>query len=170
MSTPARSRVSGAAGTRSSSSHRNARRSSTDLGGAQAVAVDLPGRCCPCSSWIGTRGSKPKFLQDFSEGERRAYVEANAAALRALLPADLVFTEPRADGRARRSGQRRPLRVKAHGSELENLERGRPELGEWRGKLFARGRDVRWVEHIREVLADVVGHTTTCSCSSRRGH
>src|SRR5207249_2942514 len=63
-----------------------------DLGGAQAVAVDLPGRLLPVFVMDRYEGLEPKFLQDFSEAERRAYVDANAAALRALLPADLVFT------------------------------------------------------------------------------
>ena len=67
MSTPARSRVSGAAGdTRSSSSRRNARRSGPDLGGAQAVAVDLPGRLLPVfvvGSVQGARAEVPPGLQ-----------------------------------------------------------------------------------------------------------
>src|SRR5438477_582496 len=53
-----------------------------------------------------------------------------------------------------------PFRVKAHGSELEYSMRGRPELGEWARETLARP-DATYVgsEHIREVLADVVGHT-----------
>src|SRR4029077_18531949 len=48
----------------------------------------------------------------------------------------------------------------AHGSELEDSMRGRPELGEWARETLARA-DAAYVgsEHIREVLADVVGHT-----------
>ena len=159
MSTPARSRVSGAAGdTRSSSSRRNARRSSTTSAGAQAVAVDLPGR--PVFVMDRYEGLEPKFLQDFSEAERRAYVEANAAALRALLPADLVFTNHVLMGGPVGAASGAPFRVKAHGSELEYSMRGRPELGEWARETLARA-DATYVgsEHIREVLADVVGHT-----------
>ena len=161
MSTPAHSRVSGAAGdTRSSSSRRNARRSRSDLGGAQAVAVDLPGRLLPVFVMDRYEGLKPKFLQDFSEAERRAYVEANAAALRALLPADLVFTNHVLMGGPVGAASGAPFRVKAHGSELEGPMRGRPELGEWARETLARA-DATYVgsEHIREVLADVVGHT-----------
>ena len=53
-----------------------------------------------------------------------------------------------------------PFRVKAHGSELKYSMRGRPELGEWARETLARA-DATYVgsEHIREVLADVVGHT-----------
>ena len=36
-------------------------------------------------------GLEPKFLQDFTAPSGDAYVDANAAALRELLPADLVF-------------------------------------------------------------------------------
>src|SRR4029453_16258683 len=101
-----------------------------------------------------------KFLQDFSEAERRAYVEANAAALRALLPADLVFTNHVLMGGPVGAASGAPFRVKAHGSELEYSMRGRPELGGWGGETLGGG-DAAYVgfEHIREVLADVVGHT-----------
>ena len=87
-------------------------------------------------------------------------VEANAAALRALLPADLVFTNHVLDGRARRSGQRCPLSRQGTRLRIEYSMRGRPELGEWARETLARA-DATYVgsEHIREVLADVVGHT-----------
>ena len=41
-----------------------------DLGGAQAVAVDLPGRLLPVFVMDRYEGLEPKFLQDFSEAER----------------------------------------------------------------------------------------------------
>ena len=63
-----------------------------DLGGAQTVAVDLPGGLLPVFVMDRYAGLHPKYLQDFTDAERRAYVEANASALRDLLPADLVFT------------------------------------------------------------------------------
>jgi len=62
-----------------------------NLGGAQTVAVDLPGGLLPVFVMDRYAGLRPKFMQDFSGDEQRAYVEANAAALRELLPADLVF-------------------------------------------------------------------------------
>ena len=137
MFTPARSRVSGAAAdTRSSSSRRNARRSSADLGGAQVVAVDLPGRLLPVFVMDRYEGLEPKFLQDFSEAERHAYVDANVAALRALLPADLVFTNHVLMGGPVGAASGAPFRVKAHGSELEYSMRGRPALGEWARQLL----------------------------------
>src|SRR3954454_19422221 len=130
-----------------------------DLGGAQAVAVDLPGRLLPVFVMDRYEGLQPKFLQDFSEAERRAYVEANAAALRELLPADLVFTNHVLMGGPVGAATGAPFRVKAHGSELEYSMRGRPEL-ERQGAEALADADATYVgsAHIREVLADVVGH------------
>ena len=130
-----------------------------DLGGARAVAVDLPGGLLPTFVMDHYEGLKPKFLQDFTEDERRAYVEANAAALRELLPADLVFANHVLMGGPVGAASGAPFRVKAHGSELEYSMRGRPELGEWARAVLA-GAEVTFVgsEHIREVLEDVVGH------------
>src|SRR5438309_8097651 len=130
-----------------------------DLGGAQAVAVDLPGRLLPVFVMDRYEGLEPKFLQDFSEAERRAYVEANAAALRALLPADLVFTNHVLMGGPVGAASGAPFRVKAHGSELEYSMRGRPELSRWGADALAAA-EATYVgsRHIRDVLEDVVGH------------
>ena len=117
-----------------------------DLGGAQAVAVDLPGRLLPVFVMDRYDGLEPKFLQDFSEAERRAYVEANAAALRALLPADLVFTNHVLMGGPVGAASGAPFRVKAHGSELEVLDARAPRVGRvGEGNSCARGRDLRWL-------------------------
>jgi glycosyltransferase involved in cell wall biosynthesis len=131
-----------------------------DLGGAHTLAVDLPGGLLPTFVMDRYEGLVPKLLQDFSEAERRAYVDANAAALRELLPADLVFTNHVLMGGPVGAASGAPFRVKAHGSELEYSMRGRPELGKWARETLARA-DATYVgsEHIREVLADVVGHT-----------
>ena len=160
MSTPARSRASGAArATTSSSSRRNARPSSTTSAARQTVAVDLPGGLLPIFVMDRYEGLKPKFLQDFTEAERRAYVEANAAVLRELLPADLVFANHVLMGGPVGAASGAPFRVKAHGSELEYSMRGRPELGEWARAALAEAEAIYvGSEHIREVLEDVVGH------------
>ena len=130
-----------------------------DLGGARTVAVDLPGGLLPTFVMDHYEGLNPKFLQDFTEDERRAYVDANAAALRELLPADLVFANHVLMGGPVGAASGVPFRVKAHGSELEYSMRGRPELGEWARAALA-GAEVTFVgsEHIRKVLEDVVGH------------
>jgi glycosyltransferase involved in cell wall biosynthesis len=130
-----------------------------DLGGARTVAVDLPGGLLPTFVMDHYEGLNPKFLQDFTEEERRAYVDANAAALRELLPADLVFANHVLMGGPVGAASGAPFRVKAHGSELEYSMRGRPELGEWARAALA-GAEVTFVgsEHVRKVLEDVVGH------------
>jgi glycosyltransferase involved in cell wall biosynthesis len=130
-----------------------------DLGRAQTVAVDLPGGLLPVFVMDHYAGLKPKFLQDFSGGEKRAYVEANAAALRDLLPADLVFTNHVLMGAPVGAATGVPFRVKAHGSELEYSIRGRPELEAWAAESLAAA-DATYVgsNHIRDVLEDVVGH------------
>jgi glycosyltransferase involved in cell wall biosynthesis len=130
-----------------------------DLGGARTVAVDLPGGLLPTFVMDHYEGLNPKFLQDFTEDERRAYVDANAAALRELLPADLVFANHVLMGGPVGAASGAPFRVKAHGSELEYSMRGRPELGEWARAALA-GAEVTFVgsEHVRKVLEDVVGH------------
>jgi len=130
-----------------------------DLGRTQTVAVDLPGGLLPVFVMDRYTGLKPKFLQDFSDAEKRAYVEANAAALRELLPADIVFTNHVLMGGPVGKATGVPFRVKAHGSELEYSIRGRPELAAW-GREALAAADATYVgsHHIREVLEDVVGH------------
>jgi len=130
-----------------------------DLGRAQTVAVDLPGGLLPVFVMDRYAGLNPKFLQDFSDVEKRAYVDANAAALRELLPADLVFTNHVLMGGPVGAATGVPFRLKAHGSELEYSMRGRPELAAW-GRETLASADATYVgsNHIRDVLEDVVGH------------
>jgi glycosyltransferase involved in cell wall biosynthesis len=130
-----------------------------DLGSAQTVAVDLPGGLLPVFVMDRYEGLSPKFLQDFTDDEKRAYVDANAAALRELLPADLVFANHALMGGPVAAATGAPFRVKVHGSELEYSMRGRPELQEWGRESLAQA-DATYVgsRHIREVLEDVVGH------------
>jgi glycosyltransferase involved in cell wall biosynthesis len=133
-----------------------------DLGGATVVNPDLPDGLLPVFVLDRYEGLRPKLLQDFSDAEKAAYVEANAAALRELLPADLIFTNHVLLGGPVGAATGHPFRVKAHGSELEYSMRGRPELEEWGRETLARA-DITYVgsEHIRRVLADVVGEVGT---------
>ncbi len=130
-----------------------------DLGGARVVDVDLPGRLLPVFVMDRYAGLEPRFLQDFTDSEKRAYVEANAAVLRDLLPADLVFCNHVLMGGPVGAASGAPFRVKAHGSELEYSMRGRPELERWGAETLAQA-DATFVgsAHIREVLDQVVGH------------
>jgi glycosyltransferase involved in cell wall biosynthesis len=129
-----------------------------DLGSAQTVAVELPGGLLPVFVMDRYAGLNPKYLQDFTGEEQRAYVEANAAVLRDLLPADLVFTNHVLMGGPVGRATGVPFRVKAHGSELEYSMRGRPELETWGRESLAHA-EATYVgsNHIRQVLEDVVG-------------
>jgi glycosyltransferase involved in cell wall biosynthesis len=130
-----------------------------DLGTARVVVPELPGRLLPVFGLDRYEGLEPRLLQDLTAGERAAYVDANAAAVRDLLPADLVFANHVLLGGPVGAASGAPYRVKAHGSELEYSMRGRPELERW-GRATLAGADATYVgsEHIRRVLEDVVGH------------
>jgi glycosyltransferase involved in cell wall biosynthesis len=130
-----------------------------DLGGAQVVNVHLPDELLPVFVMDRYAGLVPKFLQDFTDAEKTAYVDANAGALRELLPADLVFTNHALMGGPVGAATGAPFRVKVHGSELEYSMRGRPELERWGAETLVAA-DATYVgsAHIREVLEDVVGH------------
>ncbi|HEU5362013.1 MAG TPA: glycosyltransferase family 4 protein [Gaiellaceae bacterium] len=130
-----------------------------DLGGARVVNPDLPGRLLPVFVLDRYAGLEPRLLQDFTDAEKAAYVDANAGALRELLPADVVFANHVLMGGAVGAASGASFRVKAHGSELEYSMRGRPELERWGAESLARA-EATYVGsvHIREVLEDVVGH------------
>jgi glycosyltransferase involved in cell wall biosynthesis len=130
-----------------------------DLGGAQVVVPELPGRLLPVFVLDRYEGLTPKLLQDFTAAERSAYVEANAAAVRALLPADVIFTNHVLMGAPVGEATGAPFRVKAHGSELEYSMRGRAELAAW-GREMLDAAEATYVgsQHTREVLDEVVGH------------
>ena len=130
-----------------------------DLGGARVVVPELPGGLLPTFILDRYEGLEARRLGDFTPAQRDAYVEANAAALRELGPADLVFANHVLLGAPVGAASGMRFRVKAHGSELEYAMRGRPDLAEWGAETLA-GAEVVYAgsEHIREVLEDVVGH------------
>jgi glycosyltransferase involved in cell wall biosynthesis len=130
-----------------------------DLGGAQVVVPELPDGLLPVFVLDRYEGLQPKYLQDFTADEKRRYVDANASAVRELLPADLVFANHVLMGGPVGAATGVPFRVKAHGSELEYSMRGRPELEAW-GREALAGAEATYVgsAHIRRVLEEVVGH------------
>ena len=136
---------------------RNAER--YDIGAARVVVPELPGRLLPVFVLDDYDGLEPKLLQDFTDGELDAYVAANAAAIDALLPADLVFVNHVLAGGAVGAAAAAPFVVKAHGSELEYSMRGNERLSRLGADALAQARAVYvGSEHIRRVLEDVVGH------------
>jgi glycosyltransferase involved in cell wall biosynthesis len=129
-----------------------------DLGGARVVRPELPDRLLPVFVLDRYAGLEPKLLQDTTEEERRRYVEANAAAVRAELPADLVFANHVLLGAPVAAAAGGRFAVKAHGSELEYSMRGNAELEAW-GRATLASADGVFVGsgHIRSVLEEVVG-------------
>jgi glycosyltransferase involved in cell wall biosynthesis len=129
-----------------------------DLGRATAVRPELDG---PLPVFVLDRyeGQEPRLLQELTPEEREHYVERNAAAVRELLPADLVFANHVLPGGAVGAASGARYAVKAHGSELEYSMRASPELQAW-GTEALTGAAAVFVgsAHIREVLEEVVGH------------
>jgi glycosyltransferase involved in cell wall biosynthesis len=130
-----------------------------DLGGARVVVPDLPARLLPVFVLDRYEGLEARLLVDLTAPQREAYVEANAAALRELAPADVVFANHVVLGAPVGAASGLPYRVKAHGSELEYAMRGNEELSRWGAETLA-GADAVYVgsEHIRDVLEEVAGH------------
>jgi glycosyltransferase involved in cell wall biosynthesis len=103
-------------------------------------------------------GLEPRRLHDLTRAERDRYVELNARAVRAHLPADLVFANHVLPGGAVGAAAGAPYAVKAHGSELEYSMRGDRGLAEWGRAVLDRARAVFvGSAHIRAVLEEVVG-------------
>ena len=111
-----------------------------DLGSAQVVVPELPDRILPVFVLDRYEGLEPRLLQDLTREERERFVEANAAALRALLPADLVFANHVLLGGPVAAAVDARSAVYAHGSELEYSMRGRPELERWGAESLAQRR------------------------------
>jgi glycosyltransferase involved in cell wall biosynthesis len=129
-----------------------------DLAGAEVVRPDVGG-LLPVFVLDRYEGYEVKLLQDCERADLERWVDANAAALRARLPAELVFCNHVLLGGAvgARTGSR--YAVKVHGSELEYSIRGRPALREWgRGVLASAAAVFVGSGHIREVLEEVCGH------------
>ena len=129
-----------------------------DLGGAQVVRPDVGG-LLPTFVLDHYEGYRVELLQDCSREELDVWVEANAAAVRDQLPADLVLCNHVLLGGAVGLASGAPYAVKAHGSELEYSMRGRPALEAW-GREVLEAATATFVgsAHIREVVEEVCGH------------
>jgi glycosyltransferase involved in cell wall biosynthesis len=130
-----------------------------DLGSATAVRPDVGG-LLPVFVLDRYEGYEVRRVQDCSRPELDTWVEANAAAVRALLPADVVFTNHVLLGGPVGAATGAPFAVKAHGSELEYSMRGNPELSAWGAEALAvAGATFVGSDHIRTVLREVCGHS-----------
>ena len=135
-----------------------------DLGSATSVRPDVGG-LLPVFVLDRYEGYEVRRVQDCSRAELDTWVEANAAAVRALLPADVVFTNHVLLGGPVGAATGAPFAVKAHGSELEYSMRGNPELSAWGAEaLAARSGDVRRLRpHPHRPARGVRPHRATCS-------
>ncbi|MFN2468755.1 MAG: glycosyltransferase family 4 protein [Gaiellaceae bacterium] len=129
-----------------------------DLGGAAVVRPRLPDGLLPVFVVDRYAGLEARRLGELTPAERGRYVDANAAALRAHLPADLVFANHVLLGAPVAAATGARFAVKAHGSELEYAMRGDAELAAWGRRELARAEAVFvGSRHIRAVLEEVVG-------------
>ena len=134
-----------------------------DLAGASVVRPELPERILPVFVIDRYEGLEARKIQDLTPEQLDRYTEANAAALRAHLPADLIFANHVVPGgpvaaAAAATSDRAPFAVKAHGSEPEYSMRGDGALiARARRALAGAGAVYVGSDHIRAVLEDVVG-------------
>jgi glycosyltransferase involved in cell wall biosynthesis len=129
-----------------------------DLGGAAVLRPQLPDGLLPVFVVDRYEGLRPKLLQEWTDEEKRRYVDANAAALQSLGEPDLLFTNHVLMGAPVGAATGGRFAVKVHGSELEYAMRGRPELAAW-GRESLRAAEATFVgsAHIRRVLEEIVG-------------
>ncbi|HYI75757.1 MAG TPA: glycosyltransferase family 4 protein, partial [Gaiellaceae bacterium] len=103
-------------------------------------------------------GYRVQQVQATSRAELDAWVDANAAAIREHLPADLLVAGHLILGGPVAAATGARYVVLAHGSELEYSMRGNAELSEWGGEVLASAEaTVVGSEHIRNVVREVCG-------------
>ncbi|CAN5270474.1 hypothetical protein BH24ACT9_BH24ACT9_04090 [soil metagenome] len=128
-----------------------------DLAGARVVRPDI-GPLLPVFVLDAYAGVEARLLGDLTVAERERVIDANAAALRAELPADLVLVNHVLLGAAVGAASGAPYVVKAHGSELEFAMRDNPELCSWARECLTSARAViAGSAHIVSVLHEVLG-------------
>jgi hypothetical protein len=101
-----------------------------DLAGAVVIRPPI-GPILPVYVVDGYEDLEARRIQDLDRETLDRVVEANAASVRAHLPADLVVTNHLLLGGPVGAAVGVPYVVKAHGSELEFTMRGHAELCEW---------------------------------------
>ena len=127
-----------------------------DLGGCDVVRPALPGRL-PVFVLDNYSDAEPALVADFSDAELAAYVRANAEAIRAAGPADLLIANHLILGGPVAAATGLPFIVKAHGSELEYAMRGDPRLCTWASESVRNSlRIVAGSEHIKRVVLDLL--------------
>jgi glycosyltransferase involved in cell wall biosynthesis len=128
-----------------------------DLGGAAVVRPVLPGPL-PVFVLGPYEDVQPRLLTELGRADREAFVAANAAAVRAQGPADLLLVNHVLLGAPVGAASGLPYVVKAHGSELEFAMRGDAELCAWaRETLSGAAVVLAGSRHVSGVLGELVG-------------
>ncbi len=128
-----------------------------DLGDARSVRPDVGG-LLPVFVLDEYAGYTVKRVQECSREELDSWVEANAAAMRAEGPADLVYVNHVLLGAPVGAATGGRYVVKVHGSELEYSMRGNEALSDWGSEaLSGAAAVIVGSEHIRNVLEEVCG-------------
>jgi glycosyltransferase involved in cell wall biosynthesis len=128
-----------------------------DLGGAAFVRPDLPGPL-PVFVLGPYEDVQPRLLTEMSHADREAFVAANAAAVRAQGPADLLLVNHVLLGAPVGAASGLRYVVKAHGSELEFAMRGDAELCAWAAETLPGAAVVlAGSRHVSGVLGELVG-------------
>jgi len=130
---------------------------SYDVGGARVVRPDVNG-LLPVFVLDRYEGYEVKLVGDCTAEELDRWVEANAAALREHLPADLVFCNHILLGGPVGVASGARFAVKAHGSELEYTMRGNAPLAAWGGACLRQAAATFvGTSHVRGALEEVCG-------------
>jgi glycosyltransferase involved in cell wall biosynthesis len=128
-----------------------------DLLGARVVRPEI-GPLLPVFVLDAYEDAEARLIGDMTRAQLDRVVAANAEAVAAELPADLVLANHVLLGAPVAAAAGAAAVVKAHGSELEFAMRGNPALCAWAREALAPARAVvAGSEHIRGVLADVLG-------------
>jgi glycosyltransferase involved in cell wall biosynthesis len=128
-----------------------------DLLGARVVRPDI-GPLLPVFVLDAYEGAEARLIGDMSAAELDRVVAANAAAVRAEMPADLVVANHLLLGGPVGAAAGGPFVVKAHGSELEFAMRGDEALcARARATLAPARAVVAGSQHIARVIAEVLG-------------
>lgn len=136
-----------------------------DLAGARVVVPKLPGPL-PVFVLDQYKNAEAQLLTDMDRETACEFVEANAAAIRAEGPADLLIANHLLLGGPVGEVSGLPFVVKAHGSELEFAMRDRPDLCDWaHDSLCSALAVIVGSEHVAEVVRELVGIPDSQICS-----
>jgi glycosyltransferase involved in cell wall biosynthesis len=128
-----------------------------DLLGARVVRPDI-GPLLPVFVLDAYEDVEARLIGDMTPAQLDRVVGANAAAVRAELPADLVLANHVLLGAPVAAAAGAPALVVAHGSELEYAMRGDEALCAWARATLAPARAVvAGSEHVAGALAAVLG-------------